>query len=732
MVGGVLKRDRVRQFAIGVLATIAVVSLDARQQPTPPAPRFKGGIDLVTVDVVVLDKKGDPVPGLTRSDFTVLEDGRSQPITEFQSVELPPPSATPVPSRLVSERRISYNSVTAGRIPGRAFVFVFDDVNLTRQQGDEARTALRTFVEHGVGDEDSVSLITTSGGGWFHARTSGDRAKLVALADAAQGKFIYDTTAERMTDFEAMRIAVYQDTIVSARVRRRYASYRVAGMEPKTTPGGVNDLPTVGEMPGNYGVIEPYIESRAQRIYSEAVARNRMTMEILQRALAALEGTRGRKSVILLSKGFIYDPETRGFKVVSEAARRSNVAIYFVDARGLVASTSNFQASEGSPIDTRDISAAYADISLDAEGSVSVAEDSGGFAVHNTNDLAAGMDRIARESRVYYLIGYVPKEVKADGRFRKIDVKLGRSGLTVRARKGYFAPDPADPNAPPPTADVDPDVRKALDSPRDLADIPVRATSLVFDRVADDTARVVIAADVDVNGFTFEPEDEGRFKGAVEFAVAATHLGTGKVFHFEQTTEMHLRPETRRRLGVMWYALQRDFTLPEGSYQAKVVVRDRTSGRIGSVTHEFEVPPVGGFRVSSPILTDSLQTDATGQSASKPVLLARRTFMEGATLFCQYTVYGAMRDSAGASHVSGSWVLKLADGTLVRQVPARAIAPGADGALVRMYGIALAGLSPGDYELLLAVRDELAVKAVELREPFAVERGVGVAAPPSR
>ena len=232
--------------------------------------------------------------------------------------------------------------------------------------------------------------------------------------------------------------------------------------------------------------------SRAARpsVYSQVVARNRMTLGILERALKALEGTRGRKSVILLSKGFIYDPETRGFKDVSRAARRANVAIYFVDARGLVATTSNFTASEGSPIDARDIGAAYADIALDAEGAVSVAEDSGGFAVRNTNDLGAGLDRLARESRSYYLLGYVPKDAKADGKFRKISVKVNRPGLSVRARKGYFAPDPADAAAAPATADLDPEVRRALDSPRDVADLPVRATALVFDRSSNDSARV--------------------------------------------------------------------------------------------------------------------------------------------------------------------------------------------------------------------------------------------------
>jgi VWFA-related protein len=713
-------------------AVAAIVLLAATLSAQQPTPRFRGGIDLVTVDVVVLDKKGQPVPGLSRQDFTVLEDGRPQPVTEFQSVELPPPTAAAASSRPAPERRISYNSVTAGRIPGRAFVTIFDDVNLTRQQADEVRKALHSLVDTAVTDQDSISLITTSGGGWFHARTAADRARLLAMADAVQGKFIYDTSPERMTDFEAMRIAVYQDTTVAARVRRRYASYRVAGMEPKTTPGGINDMPTVSEMRANYGVIEPYIESRAQQVYSLALGRNRMTMGLLQRALAALEGTRGRKSVILLSKGFIYDPETQAFKSVSEAARRANVAIYFVDARGLMASTSNFTANEGSPIDTRDVAATFADIALDAEGAVSVAEDSGGFAVHNTNDLAAGLGRIERESRSYYLLGYVPKDVKADGKFRKIEVKVRGDGLTVHARKGYFAPEPGAATAAAPTADLDPDVRKALDAPRDLADVPVRATALVFDQAAQDSARVIVAADVDVNGFAFEPEAGDRLAGSVEFAVAATNLLTGQVFHFEQTTEMHLRAETRRRLGITWYPLQRDFTLPVGAYQAKVVVRDRTSGRIGSVTHQFDVPPLSGFRVSSPILTDALQTDASGQTSAKPVVLARRTFLEGATLFCQFSAYGAARDAEGHTRVSGSWALQRADGSLVREVPATPIGPAADGGLVRMYGIALAGLVPGDYQLILAVRDELGVKAVELREPFTVARGVGVTAPPSR
>ena len=217
---------------------------------------------------------------------------------------------------------------------------------------------------------------------------------------------------------------------------------------------------------------------------------------------------------------------------------------------------------------------------------------------------------------------------KADGKFRRISVKVNaarpersaHAGLfRARCRRGAAAAAHGrsrSRRAPRP--------RRA---PRRRRSAGAGHCARVRPRRRRTRARVVIAADVDVKSFLFEPEDGGRSRGSVELAVAATRLETGEVFHFEQTTAMNLKAETRDRLGVTWYSVSREFSLPTGPYQARVVIRDRTSGRIGSVTHEFEVPPLTGFRVSSPILTDVLQTDPTGQAAPKPVLLARRTFL---------------------------------------------------------------------------------------------------------
>ena len=84
--------------------------------------------------------------------------------------------------------------------------------------------------------------------------------------------------------------------------------------------------------------------------------------------------------------------------------------MYFVDVRGLEAQSVFASAQFGSPLDPRDVGAANADPWLEAEGAVSLAESSGGFSVQNRNDLEAGLRRIARESQVYYLLGYAPSE----------------------------------------------------------------------------------------------------------------------------------------------------------------------------------------------------------------------------------------------------------------------------------------------------------------------------------
>src|SRR4030095_633035 len=135
--------------------------------------------------------------------------------------------------------------------------------------------------------------------------------------------------------------------------------------------------------------------------------------------------------------------------------------------------------------------------------------------------------------------------------------------------------------------------------------------------------------------------------------------------------------------------------------------------------HEFEVPTGEGLRISTPLLSDALDRPATEQAASKPVLRVRPWFAPGATLYCQFGVFGAKREESGSllPRVS-SWyeIRRRSDGRVFRRSSPSLIKPTSVGSLLRLVGIPLAGAGPGEYEILLEATDELAGTKTEARE----------------
>ena len=632
-------------------------------------------------------------------------------MTITNTVWTSPACASAVPA---ARPRVSTN--TAREVQsGRTFVVVFDDIHLTPGQARRAKVAVTEFLTKGVREGDRVSLVATGGGAWWTTRMEAGREELITLLKRLDGRFIPDTSPERMTDYEAMRINVYRDPQVIARVARRYDAY------------GVNLAGSTSRSPSAAGIEpNPFISARATEVYYQASARNRITLEVMERVLSSLRGTKGRKSVVLVSEGFIYDPNMDEFKMVVQASRRSNAAIYFLDTRGLEGMPLTMTAQFGSMVDEQDIGAAFSESIEASEGSESLASDSGGFSVKNTNDLAAGIRRIADESQAYYLLGYNPTNTRRDGRFRKIQVKVpSGKGYQIRARKGYYAPLEgrsalaAKPGAP------DPAIQAALDSPYDAGDIPLRMTAYVLDETILGKANVVVVIDTDVREFAFH-EEGGRFLDTLEFLLVAAHRESGEYYRYDQQVDMKLLPATREK--IVWYPMSRDFELAPGGYQAKIVVRDKNSGRIGTLVHEFEVPPLGPLRVSTPILSDTMQPAPTGEKTPQPTMLARRDFPTGSMLLAQFEVYGAAKDKAsGMPRVTAGYDIRRPDGTVVTHVEPTPIQPTSLGRLMRLVGTRLVDHTPGDYEMVLTLKDEIAGKALELREPFSITPG----APPA-
>jgi VWFA-related protein len=678
----------------------------AAEAPTATAdtPTFPAQVELVTVDVVVTDKKGSPITDLKQEDFVLNEDGAPQAIASFEAIQVPPAASPTTPAK----PKVSSNTTPEART-GRSFVIVFDDVHLAPFQAIRAKAAVTAFLTEGVREGDRVTLIATGGGAWWTTRMEAGRDELIALLKRLDGRLIPDTSPERITDYEAMRIHVYRDPVVVERVSRRFQTFGVSPLGPEGSRGMSDE--------------DPQVFGRASDVYFQAMTRMRVTLEVLERALASLAPNKGRKTLVLVSQGFIYDPNLDEFKRTVEASRRSNVACYFLDTRGLEGMSPMFGVQFGPAPDVRDIGPAMFESLEAAEGAESIAADSGGFSVKNTNDLNAGIKRIANESRSYYLIGYHPKNTARDGKFRKIQVKVARKGVQVRSRKGYYAPlegKSALTAKKPPVGD--PAFQAALDSPYEVEEVPLRMTAYVFDETLLGKATVAVAADVDVSNFAYA-EKEGRFTDTLEFLLVVAHRETGEYFRYDQKVEMKLLPETRDRIGKSWFPIVRDFELASGGYQAKIVVRDKLGNRIGTVVHEFEVPALGELRVSSPVISDTLQQLPEGASDTRPrpQLLARRDFEPGATVYCSFEVYGAAKDQAtGMPKVSAGWQILSSDGATVASAPPSVINPTSLGRLSRLVGTRLEGYAAGDYKLVMSLKDEISGKTLELQEPFSV------------
>ena len=724
-------------FVAAALAASGAVPSVAGQDPAPPAPpaptpaaaetekpttpTFPSQVEQVVVDAAVIDKKGMPVEGLTREDFRVSEDDVPQTIVSFEAVEIPkePQAAPPPPPRISVNTNLREQR-------GRTFVIVFDDVHMEPGKANPAKAAVASFLRTGVREGDRVELISTSGETWWSARMEEGREQLIELVKRLQGRHIPEVGGDRISDWEAYMIHVYEDPQTYARVLRRFQTYDAAFAQSQSQSQSQDPVATQATLE------DPYIRTRAAETYQQATVRLRTTLDILERAINGLVGAKGRKSVVLVSQGFIFDPSREEFRHVKAAARRANAVLYFVNTKGLEGMPSQMTAEFGSALPAMDVGMTLVDSVNEVAGSEDLATASGGFVVSNTNDLASGIQRIARENQSYYLLGYMPTDTARDGKFREIEVKLRNGkGLTVRARKGYYAPAATGEVALHAKEGIDPALQAALDSPWDRDKIPLRMTDYVGDEQTPGKAAVLVATEVDTHGFDFEVQD-GRYCDTLDFLLVVAHLQTGEFFRYDQSVVMSMLPATKERVDRFWYPIVRNFELRPGDYQAKIVVRDARSGRVGTVMHDFTVPDFTAFRVSTPVVSDALATGRAegGVPGGRLDVIVRRDFPVGSDVYCQIDVFGARKDPrSGMPRVFQGYFVRREDGTVLTAAMPSEIRPTSLGGLSRVSGFSLKGATPGSYEIVMSVRDDLAGRSLEVREPFEVVRASGEAAP---
>jgi VWFA-related protein len=691
-----------------LLGLSVIPSVVAPQAPSE-RPSFPTRAEVVTVDVVATGRDGRPVLDLRREDFSVSEDGVAQEVVAFEAVHRPAPTeaATTAGTAPVARMpRSSSNQGPAARA-GSHFVIVFDELHLAPAEAARARTAVAGFLATGVADGDRVVVVGTAEGSRWTARMPEGREALLLALDRLQPGLVGRTVRDRMSDYEAMRIDRDRDYNVTEVVMRRYLDTGEI-LRDTASPGN-----PIAPDPDQEEIWREQVRSRASHVYAEASARNEQALGVVRRSLEALAFERGRKSLVFVSGGLVQDPRLSIYRQVVSEARRANAAVYFLDARGLLGAQSGMDAEIGTRTEFRDLGSWFTEARERAEGSRALAADTGGLSLSDSNDLDGLLERVARESRSYYLLGYAPTNRKADGRFRAIDVKVAREGVRVRARRGYYAPGGS--GARPAEEGRDAALQRALDAPFDLAGVPLRAIADVLGPAEEGKATVRITVEADVRRFAFA-EKGGVAHDTLELLLLVAREDTGEFTRFDQQFEMSLRPETRARYERDWFPVHREAALAPGRHQARIVVRERNGGALGSLLHAFDVPDVSSLRVSSIAL-------AVGpREAAPPEPTARRSFPPSGVLHCRFEVYGAGSDPAsGGANVSAGFSIRRSDGKFLAVIPETPLKAGPGGTLARSLGVPLDGAPPGLYEAIAVVTDLAGGRAAEAREPFEIE-----------
>jgi VWFA-related protein len=719
----------------GALAVALTAGAALSGQAGQSQPSFPAQAEAITVDVVVLDRDGQPVGGLTKEDFTLLEGGRPQPIVGFEARDVPTMTRMRTPAEAAIPPRAATNAGARDH-RGRVLVLLIDDLGLTPTTAQQLGPALARWIREQAEPDDDITIQTTSGDLWWSAEVSAGRDDLVAVLGRLRGKRSPPPSTEWISEVEAYQIVIHESRLQAADIESPTgdrADITKGPEEPSPPPLLGMNASVVDRVANRLLEAHSCILLRAPRpvmfqckglavmlaehAYGQWTRRAGALLDLVRRVSTDLAGAAGRKSVLVVSDDLLRDLSMEAkFRDVVEAAQRSNTALYFSRASGLAGSTL-YTATGGVNTHPSDVATlGVEETQVAVAGGEHLANETGGASITTSNDLAAGLARMARDASAYYLLGYQPERAP-DGKWHRLEVKVLRKGLEVRARRGYVASSVASAEvARTPAA-----VRRGSESARlpslsagPRADIPLRVVSYLKSPDGAGGATILTVVEVDAARVRTAETADGE-KARLELSILAVLRDQPKILPLAQTLELKLRPQDKG-----WLALFREVRLPPGVAQLRVRVRDTASGAEGAVAQRIEIPDVESPYLSTPLLADATQPPRATGEPPQLVPTARRTFAARGTLYCQYELFMfGGRDLPGVPRVTGSYTLSRSTGEVVTAAPPSPI--DTDGTrVVRRLSWPLAAMTPGAYDIVLTVEDHLANRTFHTRERFEV------------
>jgi VWFA-related protein len=535
---------------------------------------LRSSSDLVRIDVEVTDKSGKPIKGLTADQFTITDEGKPQAITSFSFADI---------------EAIE----TATSDDTKPIVVSVDNEGPNSPSADAISDALR--------DRRLIVL--------FFDLTSMQTDDLIRAHDAAD-KFV----KQQMTKADVVAVVVFStriNVLANFTNDRTVLNKAIAQLTPDNSANLASPLYAAAEN-GEYDVQEYTGAAYTPDETEFNVFNTDQKLAAVEGLADVLGGIPGRKAMVEFTGGITQTGEENRtqLRAATDAANRADVSIYSIDSRGLLAAPPGGDTTTNAATGTSMFTGAsvfhQTDQREDSRDTLAtLSTDTGGKAFFDLGDLSDAFPVIQRDNGGYYLVGYnLGADVKHDGRWRAIRVKVNVPGAHVRYRDGYYAPRDFQHLE---KEDRDQQIADAINSDHPVVELPVAVETGIF-RVSSTQAYVPIAAKIAASALDWA-QKHNKQHAEFDFAVEVRAVPSGQIVaQLRDTITVNLDAEHFEQVRHSNLLYQGGVVLAPGNYRLKFVARENESGKIGTFEQNLVVPAAQPEKVtlSSVLLSSQL------------------------------------------------------------------------------------------------------------------------------
>jgi VWFA-related protein len=596
--------------AVGLLFHAAPVIAQQSGQAGGNEARIEVTTELVLVNVVAHDKKGNLVRDLKKGDFTLFEDGKKQEIStfDFENVdELQTAGAVEATVSGVAGAgtllRSGKQGATSLDARDRRLILLFFDFSaMDPEQIDRSVDAAKKFVDTKMQPADLMALVSLATNMRVDLDFTDDKSKLLAALTA-------------------------------------YSSGQGQGFEN----GSAGSAEGAGETSGAFSADDTDFNTFS-------ADRKLLALQSLMQALGKLPQ---KKSLIYFSNGITQSGANNqsALRAATAAAVKANVSVYSLDIRGLQAFPPGGEAQSASLHGQSAYSGAAVlnDLNNNAASQDTLAtlsSDTGGKAFFDSNDFGAVFSQVQKDSSAYYVLGFTSNNPLKDGKFRRLKVQVDRADLKLDFRSGYYAGRDFEHLD---RADREQQLEDELDAQLPRVDVPLYAGAAYF---RQDDSHYYLAVSLVIPGSQI-PFVTEREKDNATIDIIGEALGGGKFRVGQLRDTVKLAVETAQQVRRKNVQYNTGFVLAPGSYHLKFVIRENQTGRMGSYETDVQIPDLRKtpLKMSSVVLS-SLRAPATGKkNGVNPLVRDQMELVPNIThvfapdqhLYLQYEVYDAAK-----------------------------------------------------------------------------------------